>query len=76
MSERVRPVSQVPRTAKAVEPEMATVREEMQAHRFHYMRIIVQRLASRAKLRVPLNRAASPRPRRGRLVDQDCGFAD
>jgi hypothetical protein len=58
MSERVRPVSQVPRTAKAVEPEMATVREEMQAHRFHYMRIIVQRLASRAKLRVPLNRAA------------------
>jgi len=58
MSERVRPVSEVLRTAKAVEPEMATVREEMEAHRFAYMRAIVQRLASRAKLRVPPNRAA------------------
>ena len=58
MSERVRPVSEVLRTAKAVEPEMATVREQMEAHRFTYMRTFVQRLASRAKLRVPLNRAA------------------
>jgi len=58
MSERVRPVSEVLRTAKAVEPEMATVREQMEAHRFTYMRTIVLRLASRAKLRVPLNRAA------------------
>src|SRR5215470_8272429 len=58
MSERVRPISEVLRTAKAVEPDMATVREEMEAHRFHYMRTIVQRLASRAELRVPLNRAA------------------
>jgi AcrR family transcriptional regulator len=58
MSERVRPVSEVLRTAKAVEPDMASVREEMEAHRFHYMRTIVQGLASRAKLRVPLDRAA------------------
>ena len=58
MSERVRPVSEVLRTAKAVEPEMATVREEVEAHRFNYVRTIVQSLASRAKLRVPLNRAA------------------
>jgi AcrR family transcriptional regulator len=58
MSERVRPLSEVLRTAKAVEPDMATVREEVEAHRFAYMRTIVQRLASRAKLRVPLNRAA------------------
>jgi AcrR family transcriptional regulator len=58
MSERVRPVSEVLRTAKAVEPEMATVREEMEAHRFNYMRAIVQRLARRAELRVPVNRAA------------------
>ena len=58
MSERVRPVSEVLRTAKAVEPEMATIREQMEAHRFTYMRTIVLRLASRAKLRVPLNRAA------------------
>jgi AcrR family transcriptional regulator len=58
MSERVRPLSEVLRTAKAVEPEMATVREEVEAHRFAYMHTIVQRLASRAKLRVSLNRAA------------------
>jgi AcrR family transcriptional regulator len=58
MSERVRPLSEVLRTAKAVEPEMATVREEVEAHRFAYMHTIVQRLASRAKLHVSLNRAA------------------
>jgi len=58
MSERVRPVSEVLRTAKAVEPEMATVREEIEAHRFSYMRAIVQRLAGRAELRVPASRAA------------------
>ena len=37
---------------------MATVREEMDAQRFNYMRTIVQHPASRVKLRVPLNRAA------------------
>ncbi|HEY1347663.1 MAG TPA: TetR/AcrR family transcriptional regulator [Streptosporangiaceae bacterium] len=58
ISERVRPVSEVLRTAKAVEPEMATVREEIEAHRLTYMHTIVQRLASRAELRVPLDRAA------------------
>lgn len=58
MSERVRPVSEVLRTAKAVEPEMAAVREEIEAYRFEYMRTIVQWLAMRTKLRVPINRAA------------------
>ena len=58
MSEPVRPVSEVLRTAKAVEPEMAGVREEMEGHRFHYMRTIVQWLAERARLRVPADRAA------------------
>ena len=58
MSERVRPVSEVLRTAKAIEPEMATVREEIEAYRFEYMRTIVQWLALRAKLRVPVDRAA------------------
>lgn len=58
MSERVRPISEVLRTAKAVEPEMAAVREEMEGHRFNYMRTIVQCLASRAELRVPVDRAA------------------
>src|SRR5215475_7682776 len=58
MSERVRPVSEVLRTAKAVEPEMATVREEMEAHRLQYIRTIVRWLAERARLRVPADRAA------------------
>jgi len=34
MSERVRPVAEVLRTAKAAEPQMAAVREEMEVHRF------------------------------------------
>jgi AcrR family transcriptional regulator len=58
MSERVRPVSEVLRTAKDVEPEMAAVREEMEAHRFTYIQTIVHWLAHQAKLRVPANRAA------------------
>jgi len=58
MSERVRPVSEVLRTAKAVEPEMAAVREEMEGHRFQYMATIVRWLAERARLRVPEGRAA------------------
>jgi AcrR family transcriptional regulator len=58
MSERVRPVSEVLRTAKAVEPEMAAVREQMEGHRLQYMRTIVRWLADRASLRVPADRAA------------------
>jgi len=58
MSERVRPMSEVLRTAKAVEPEMAAVREEMEAHRYQYMRTIVRWLTERATLRVPEDRAA------------------
>ena len=58
MSERVRPVSEVLRTAKAVDPEMAAVREEMEGHRLQYMATIVRWLAERARLRVPEGRAA------------------
>jgi AcrR family transcriptional regulator len=58
MSERVRPVSEVLRTAKAVEPEMAAVREEMEAHRFAYIQAIVGMLATRAELRTPAIRGA------------------
>jgi AcrR family transcriptional regulator len=57
MSQRVRPVSEVLRTAKAVEPEMAAVREEMEGYRFRYMSAIVQWLAERATLCVPETRA-------------------
>lgn len=58
MSARVRPVSEVLRTAKAVDPEMAAVREEMEGYRFTYMRTVVRWLANRTKLRMPANRAA------------------
>jgi AcrR family transcriptional regulator len=58
MSERVRPVSEVLRTAKAVEPEMAAVRDEMEGYRFQYMRTIVQWLAELTTLCVPIDHAA------------------
>lgn len=58
MSARVRPISEVLRTAKAVEPKMAAVREEIEGYRFRYMRTIARWLAQRAKLRVPTSRAA------------------
>ena len=58
MGERVRPVSEVLRTAKAVDPEMATIRDEIEGYRFTYMETIVTWLAKRAKLRVPTRRAA------------------
>jgi len=58
MSERVRPVSEVLRTAKAVEPEMAAVRDEIEGYRMQYMSTVVQWLAERTDLRLPVKRAA------------------
>jgi AcrR family transcriptional regulator len=58
MSERVRPVSEILRTAKAVEPEIALVRDEIEGHRFAYMRTIAHWLEAVGDLRVPLDRAA------------------
>ena len=58
MSERVRPVSEVLRTAKAVDPEMARVRDEIEGYRFQYMRTVVEWLAPLTPLRVPVDRAA------------------
>ncbi len=58
MSERVRPISEVLRTAKAVEPEMAAVRETMEGYRLKYMRTIVEWLAERTTVRAPIDRAA------------------
>lgn len=58
MAERVRPVSEVLRTAKAVEPEMAAFRDEIEGYRFQYMQTVVGWLAKRTKLRLPQRRAA------------------
>ena len=57
MSERVRPTSEVLRTAKAVEPEMAVVREEIEGYRFQFMRTIVEWLAAMTTLRTSVERA-------------------
>lgn len=58
MSERVRPISEVLRTAKAVDPEMAAVRDEMEGHRYRYMRAVAGWLADRGPLLVSVDRAA------------------
>jgi AcrR family transcriptional regulator len=57
MAERVRPVSEVLRTAKAVQPEMAAVRDEIEGYRFQYMQTVVAWLAERTRLRIPIPRA-------------------
>lgn len=58
MSERVRPASEVLRTAKAVEPEMAVVREEIEGNRFQFMRTVVEWLSDITTLRTSDERAA------------------
>lgn len=58
MGERVRPVSEVLRTAKAVEPEMAAFRDEIEGYRFAYVQKVVGWLAQRTSLRMPRRRAA------------------
>ena len=58
MSERVRPASEVLRTAKAVEPEMAVVREEIEGYRFQFMRTVVEWLGAITTLRTSVERAA------------------
>lgn len=58
MAERVRPISEVLRTAKAAEPEMAAVRDEIEGYRFQYMHTVAGWLAERSEIRMPLPRAA------------------
>jgi AcrR family transcriptional regulator len=58
MSERVRPVSEILRTAKAIEPEMAGIRDEMEAYRLRYTQQVVEWLAKLTNLQVPVERAA------------------
>jgi AcrR family transcriptional regulator len=58
MSERVRPISEVLRTAKAVDSDMAAVRDEIEGHRHRFMRTIATWLADRGPLLVDVDRAA------------------
>ena len=79
MSERVRPVSEILRTAKAVDPDMAAVRQEMEAGRYRYMHTIAKLLADRGQLLVRVDRAADiiwtlASPDVGRLLCDDRGW--
>jgi AcrR family transcriptional regulator len=57
ISERVRPVYEIMRTASAVEPEMAVIFAEMDAHRLRNMRQAATWIAARGPLRVDVDRA-------------------
>ena len=79
MSERVRPISEVLRTAKAVEPAMAAVRDEMEGHRHDYACTIAGWLADRGPLLVPVDRAADiiwtlASPDTGRMLCDERGW--
>jgi hypothetical protein len=58
MNERVRPTNEVLRTAKAVDPAMAAVRDELEGHRHRYMATVAGWLAERGPLAMPVDRAA------------------
>jgi AcrR family transcriptional regulator len=58
VSERIRPVYEVLRTAAAVEPEVGEVFAEMERHRLADMRQLAGWFARRGPLRVSRNRAA------------------
>jgi hypothetical protein len=80
MGERVRPISELLRTAKAVDPEMAAVRDEIEGHRYRYMRTVAGWLADRGPLAVDVERAADvlftlASPDVGRLLCEDRGWS-
>ena len=58
ISARVRPVYEILRTASAVEPEMATVRAEMEEYRLQNMRQAADWIAAHGPLRVDIHRAS------------------
>jgi AcrR family transcriptional regulator len=79
MSARVRPISEVLRTAKAADPDMAEVRRDIEGHRHRYMRTIAEWLAERGTLLVPVDRAADiiwtlASPDVGRMLCDDRGW--
>lgn len=79
ISERVRPISEVLRTAKAADPEMAAVRDELEGYRYRYMHTIASWLAARGPLLVDVDRAADiiftlASPDVGRMLCDDRGW--
>lgn len=57
ISERVRPVYEIMRTASAVEPEMAAIHAEMDSYRLRNMRQVATWLAAHGPLRVDVDHA-------------------
>ena len=57
LSERVRPVYEIMRTASAVDPQMAAIHVEMDTYRPHNMRQVAVWLAANGPLRVDVDRA-------------------
>jgi AcrR family transcriptional regulator len=58
VSVAVRPVFEMLRTASAVEPEMATIRAEMDGYRLQNMRRVVEWIAAHGPLRLGIDEAA------------------
>ena len=58
LSERVRPVYEIMRTASAVEPQMAKIFREMDDYRLHNMRQFATWIAATGRLRMEVDRAA------------------
>jgi AcrR family transcriptional regulator len=57
LSEKVRPVYEIMRTASAVEPKMAEIHAEMDSYRLQNMRQVAAWLAANGPLRVDVERA-------------------
>ena len=79
MSTQLRPVFEILRTASAVEPEMATVFEEMDRFRMKNMQTYARWIAARGPLRVSTKRAgeiiwALASPDVGRMLCDELGW--
>jgi AcrR family transcriptional regulator len=79
MSAQLRPVFEILRTASAVEPEMASVFEEMDRYRLQNMQTYTKWIAARGPLRVSARRAAEivwalASPDVGRMLCDELGW--
>jgi AcrR family transcriptional regulator len=79
ISTQVRPVFEILRTASAVEPEMASIFEEMDRFRMNNMQIYAKWIAARGPLRVSTKRAGEiiwtlASPDVGRMLCDDLGW--
>jgi hypothetical protein len=79
LSTRLRPVFEIPRTASAVEPEVASVFQQMDRYRLENMQTYAKWMAARGPLRVSTRRAgemiwALASPDVGRMLCDELGY--